>query len=119
MGQFMWYTDNVVPDVANAAKEMLVHMSHPGLEHWKALERFIDYLKGKYTKGIINRKTKFMKSVMFCVLNYATDKETRNSVTGLVATHGGTLLTRSPKTQRTVTLSSTEAEYTELSSYAQ
>eukprot|EP00980_Cylindrotheca_fusiformis_P021891 scaffold8736_cov95-Cylindrotheca_fusiformis.AAC.1 len=43
--------------------------------------------------------------------NYATNKETRKSVTGFVVTIGGCLVSYSSKTQPSVTLSSTEAEY--------
>ena len=119
VGQLMWYTTKVRPDVANAARELVVHMSHPGPEHWKVLGRLIGCLKGKETKGIIIRKPKVLKAVMFCDSDYATDKETRKSVSSLVATLGVTLLTCSSKTQRTVTLSSTEAEYVALSACAQ
>ena len=76
--------------------------------------RFIGCLKGRETKVIIIRKPKVLKAVMFCDSNYATDKETRNSVSGLLATLGGTLLPCSSKTQRTVTLSRTEVEYVAL-----
>ena len=95
--------------MANATRELAVHMSHPGTENWKAYGRFIGYLKGKETKGIIIRKPKILKAVM-----YTTYKETRNSVSGLVATLGETLLMCSSITQRTVTLIRTEAEYVEL-----
>ena len=115
----MWYTTKVGPYVETAAKELAVHTSHPGPEHWKALRRFIGYLKGKETKVIVIRKPKVQKAFMFCESNYATDKETRKSVSGLVDTLGGTLLTCSSKTQRTVTLISTEAEYVALSTCAQ
>ena len=84
---------NFGPDVKNAATELVVHMSHPGTENWKALGRLIGYPKGKETKGIIISKPKVLKSVMFCDSNYATDKETRKSVSGLFVTLGGTLLT--------------------------
>ena len=47
MEKLMWYTTKVGTDVANAARELAVHMSHPGPEHWKALGRLIGYLKGK------------------------------------------------------------------------
>ena len=47
--------------------------------------------------------------------NCATDKETRKSVSALVDTLWGTLITCFSKTQRTVTLSSTEAEYAAMS----
>ena len=60
-----------------------------------------------------------LKAVMFSNSNYATDKETRKSVSGLVATLGGAILTCLSKTQRTVTLRSTKAEYVALSACAQ
>ena len=93
MGQLMWYTIKVGSGVANAARGLVVHMSHPGTEYWKALGLLIGYLKSKETKGIIIRNPKVMKLVIFCDSNYATDKDTRKSVSGLVATLEGTLLT--------------------------
>ena len=36
VGQLMWYTTKVGPDVANVERELAVHMSHPGTENWKA-----------------------------------------------------------------------------------
>ena len=93
MGQLMWYTTKVRPDVANATRDLAVHMSHPGPEHLKALGRLIGYIKVKYMKVIIIRKPKVLKVVMLCDSNYSTDKEARNSVSGFVATLGGTLLT--------------------------
>ena len=30
VGQLMWYTTNVVPDVANTERDLAVHMSHTG-----------------------------------------------------------------------------------------
>ena len=30
VGQLMWYTTKVGPDVENLARELVVHMSHPG-----------------------------------------------------------------------------------------
>ena len=43
----MWYMTNVGTDVANASRELAVHTSHPGPEHWKALGHLIVCLKGK------------------------------------------------------------------------
>ena len=115
VGKLMWYTTKVGPDVENASRELAVHMSHPGPDHWKALGHLISYIKGKENKGIITRNPKVLKAVMFCDSNYSTEKEIRKSVSGLVTTIGGTLLTCLSKTQRTVTLSSTEEEYVTLS----
>ena len=93
MGKLIWYTIKVVPDVENTARELAVHMSHPGTEYWKALGCLIGYLKGKDTKGIVIRNPKVLKAVMFSDSNYATDKETRNNVIILVATFVGKRLT--------------------------
>ena len=103
----------------NVARELDVHMSHTGPEHWKALGRLIGYLKGKNTKVIIVRKPKVIKAVMFCGSNYARNKETRNIVRVVVTTLGLELITCPLKTQRTIALSSTEANHGELSVCAQ
>jgi hypothetical protein len=50
--------------------------------------------------------------------NYATDKEDRRSVSGGIHTVGGTIINWMSKTQASVTLSSTEAEYASLASGA-
>ena len=105
--------------MANAARELAVHMSHTGTEYWKALGRLIGYLKAKETKVIIVRNLMILKVFIFCYFNYAKDKQKRDSVSGLVATLGGTLLMCFSKTQRTVTLSTTKAEYVALSACAQ
>ena len=68
--------------------------------------RLLGYIKGKETKGIIIINHKVLKAVMFCDSNYATEKETRKSVSGLVSTLASTLITFLSKTQTTVTLSS-------------
>ena len=52
---------------------------------------------------------------MLCDSNYSIYKDTRKSVSGLVAKIGETLLTFMSKTQKNVTLRKTEAEYAELS----
>ena len=109
VGQLMWYTTKVGPDAGNTARELVVEMIHPGPEHCKALGRLIAYIKGKYNKGIVIRNPKVIKYVMFCDSNYATEKETRKSVSRLVTTLGGKPLTFYSYTQRTVTLNITEA----------
>ena len=92
MVQLMWYNTKVLPSAVNASIELVVHFSYTGTEHWKALRSLIGYLRGKEIKCIFNRNTKVIKYVMFCNSNYATDKETRNSVIVLVTTLGGTIL---------------------------
>ena len=89
--------------------------SHPGPEHWNTLGSLIGYLKVKEIKGIIIRNPKFLEVVMFCDYNYSAYMETRESVSSLVATLEGTLIMCLSKTQRGMTLSSTEVECLALS----
>ena len=92
VGQLMWYTTKVGYDVENMARELAVHMIHPGPEYRKALGHIIGYLKGKEKKGIFIRKPKVIKYVIFFDSNYTTYKDTRKSFSGLVSTLGGILL---------------------------
>ena len=60
------------------------------MEHWKELVLLIGYIKGKDTKVIIIINPKVLSSIMFCDPKYATNKNTRKSVSGLVNKLGGT-----------------------------
>ena len=104
MVQLMWYTTKVGHDVERLARDLALHTSYPCTEHWKESGSIIGYLKGKEIKYIFIRKPKVLKAVMFCNSNYATDKDTRNSASGIVATLVGALLMCSSKTKRTVAL---------------
>ena len=119
MEKLTWGTTKVRSDVENAQRELAVNMSHYGPEHWKSLGSLIGDLKGKEKKGIVIRKPKVLKYVIFFNSNYATYKETRNIVSSLVTTLGRELIMCLSKTQRTVTLISTEAEYVALVECAQ
>ena len=79
--------------MANAARQLSMHMIHPGPAHCKALGYMIEYLKGIEKKDIVIRKLKVLKAVMFCDSNYVTDTDTRNSFSGLVTTLVVTILT--------------------------
>ena len=91
----------------NATRELAVHLSHTGLEHWKALGNLVGYLKGKKTKGIVFINYNVLKSVMFYDSTGSTDRETKKSASGIFPTLGGKVLTWLSKIQRTVALSIT------------
>ena len=83
-----------------------MHMIHPEPKQRNALVCLVGYLRVEKKKCIIVRNPKFLKMVMFCDTNYATSKETRNSVRGLVAAIGETQMMCSSKNQRANTLGS-------------
>ena len=51
VGELMWYTTKVGPDVANEARELDTYISHTRPEHWKSLGRLIIYKKKKKEKN--------------------------------------------------------------------
>jgi hypothetical protein len=118
-GKIMYLTTKIAPELSNAARELAQHMSNPGEEHWKALERAVGYVATTKGKGLTYRAPKTLRPIMFADSNYATNEDNRRSVTGNLYTIGGSLVNWMSKTQSTVTLSSTEAEYVSLATCAQ
>ena len=51
VGQLMWYITKLGPEVAKLERDLAIHMSHPGPEHWKAMVNLIGYLNGKRQKS--------------------------------------------------------------------
>ena len=46
-GKIMYLTTKILPELSNASRELARHMTKPGKEHWKAMERLVGYLKFK------------------------------------------------------------------------
>ena len=119
IGRILYYTIKITPECLNSVRELSQHMSNPGKEHWDSMKRFMGYLKSKKSHEIYYRPPMEYRSISFTDANYATNIEHRRSVTGIVNTIGGMISNWMSKTQTTVTLSSTEAEYIALSTCAQ
>jgi hypothetical protein len=115
----MFCVVKIFPEGANAARELARHFSCPGPQQWEELGRFVGYLKGMEDRiHLIYQKPIELRALSYVDSNYATDKEDRRSVSGGIHTVGGTIINWMSKTQASVTLSSTEAEYASLASGA-
>ena len=119
VGKLLYYMTKVGPDMSNACQELASHLSSPGPEHWKALERAVGYIKTREGIGMRFTRPKSDQLISFVDSNYATDPDDRKSISGRINTLGGTILNWSSKKQQTVTLSSTEAEYVALAECGQ
>jgi len=119
VGKVMYYTTKIAPECSNAARELVQHMSNPGNEHWIAMERMCGYIKAKGKHEIVYCRPKELKVICFADSDYAKNSDDCCSVSGHVTTLGGMITTWVSKTQNSVTLSSTEAEYVSLASCAQ
>jgi transposase InsO family protein len=111
LGKVMWFCKKVMPECGNAIRELASSMDRPGEQQWRSLERLIGYISNNDPATLVLRKPRDLKVYGYVDSNWATNKETRRSVTGYVLTLGGCLINWVSKTQPAVTLSSTEAEY--------
>jgi hypothetical protein len=120
VGKIMYFVVKIFVEGSNAARELARHFSNPGKEHWEAIGRIVGYIKAHKDKiKLTYRRPTELRAVCNVDSNYATDKQDRRSITGAIYTLGGTITNWVSKTQQSVTLSSTEAEYMACSAAAQ
>jgi hypothetical protein len=88
VGKALYLVKKLFVECSNPVKELVKHFSNPGEEHWKAIEKFVGYLKDNKEEDIklTYRKPRELYIVSSVDSNYATDKEDRRSVFGAVHT---------------------------------
>jgi len=87
--------------------------------HWQALKRVLRYLQATPTHGIRFSGSGSGELIGYSDADWAGDIETRRSTSGYVFVLNGGCISWRSKKQRTVALSSTEAEYMALSEATQ
>jgi hypothetical protein len=120
VGKLMYLITKIFGECANSVRELARFFGCPGQSHWAALEKLVGYLK--YIQDDIKityRKPKELWVINYVDSNFSSNKDDRKSITGMQCTLGGTLTGWASRTQRSVTLSSTEAEYVALTSCCQ
>jgi hypothetical protein len=118
-GKIMYLVTKLLIEGSNAARELARQFGNPNDAHWAELGRFVGYLKRhRELVKLTYRKPMDLRVLSNVDSNYATEKETRRSVSGAIHTIGGTIVSWMSKTQQSVTLSSTEAEYVSLATGA-
>ena len=109
VGCLLFIAQATRPDIAFAVSDVSRFNHCHGPAHWKAVKRIMRYLKGTIDLKL-TYKTKG-KLLGYSDADWASDTDTRKSVTGYVyMTSGGAIVWRSTR-QDCVALSSTEAEY--------
>ena len=129
IGMLMYLMLATRPDLAYSVSYLSQFLDNPGIIHWEGAKRVIRYLKGTKSFGIYYKcsgKMKFtpqgLASTSFITTrpptiegmtdsDYAADIDDRVSRTGYVFTMSNGAISWKSVKQRTVTLSSTEAEY--------
>jgi hypothetical protein len=115
-------------DILNRVRELSRFMTSPKKSHMKAMLRCMRYVVDTPDRGVLlkplrawdgkDRSFQFKVSGM-ADADYATDKETRRSVSGYCTFLEGALVSAKSRMQKCITLSTTEAEFMAMTDCAQ
>lgn len=126
VGKLMYLSCGTRPDIAFVVGQLSRRNADPRVGHLKAAKRVVRYLKGtmhlghiygsplqstEQTKAPIPTGTKPYGLIGYAESNYAGDPEDRKSVMGYCFYLNGAVVSWCSKKQRTVSTSTTEAEY--------
>lgn len=99
------------PDISYAVGVLSRYMENPCQIHINAAKRVLRYLKGTMDYGLVYSGQGKLILKTFSDSDYAGDTENRRSTSGIVTKLGNCTVGWKSQQQRTVALSTTEAEY--------
>ena len=119
VGAVMYLMVGTRPDLAAAVGVLSQFAADPCPTHWQAIKRVFRYLQATPTHGICFSGSGDGELIGYSDADWAGDIESRRSTSGYVFVLNGGCISWRSKKQRTVALSSTEAEYMALSEATQ
>jgi hypothetical protein len=113
VGSLIYAATCTRPDISFAVSAVGAFAAHPGSRHMEAAKRILRYLKGTPNDGIRYSAGSEQGLVLagFVDADWAGDLDCRRSTTGYVFTLCGGAVAWTCRRQRTIALSSSEAEY--------
>ncbi|KAJ0494593.1 putative RNA-directed DNA polymerase [Helianthus annuus] len=110
VGSLMYAMVCTRPDIAHAVGVVSHFMSNPGREHWEAVKWLLRYLKGT-SKTTLCFKGKDVVLRGYADADLGGCKQSYKSTTGYIFSMGCTAVSWMSRLQKSVALSTTEAEY--------
>ena len=113
VGTLLWLVSSTRPDMAFTVHQLSKHLIAPGPKHLQALTQALRYLKGTSTMGITYTRSAINADVLIAAADadWATDPETRKSISGQIILMNGGALFWSCRRQGGIAGSTTEAEW--------
>ncbi|XP_068993260.1 uncharacterized protein [Neodiprion pinetum] len=110
IGALLYLAITTGPDIAYAVNFLSQFNTNYNVDHWKAAKRVLRYLKGTIDYGLKIEQTG-LASFAVVDANWGGDSMDRKSYTGYGFILAGSVISWEARKQKTVALSSTEAEY--------
>ena len=111
VGSLMYLMICTRPDLAAAVQMVSRFSSNPGPQHWEAVKHIFRYLQKTKSLQLTFRKQGVLKLTGFSDSDWEKCEDTRRSISGYVFMLGGAAISWSSRKQKSVSLSSCEAEY--------
>ena len=111
VGSLMWLSTMTRPDITNAVRAVARYAHEPTERLWQAITKILSYLNGTKSMGITYVRGSGLSLNVYADADYANKENDRRSASGIAVTLGGTVVSHASKTQRVVSLSTSEAEY--------
>jgi hypothetical protein len=118
IGSLLYLMLGTRPDIAFAVTKMAQFASNPSEEHLKRLMYIGRYLVGTQDYTLTYKGHDNQGLVLYVDSDWASDPHSRKSVSGYFAQLAGGAVSWTSQSQKSIALSSTEAEYIALSSSA-
>ena len=111
IGSLMWLSTMTRPDITNAVRAVARYAQEPTERLWQAIMKILSYLNGTRSLGITYVRGSGLRLNVYADADYASKENDRRSASGTAVILGGTVVSHTSKTQRVVSLSTSEAEY--------
>ncbi|XP_026400184.1 uncharacterized protein LOC113296061 [Papaver somniferum] len=99
------------PDIAFVVNKACQKMQHPFIADWTAVKRILRYLLGTLSYGLQFKRATSLQLQVYSDADWAGDITDRRSTSGLAIFLGPNIISWCSRKQKTVSRSSTEAEY--------
>jgi len=118
IGSLIWISTCTRPEIAFAVNKLAAFSNNPSDEHFKILKKILKYLKGTLALKLTFKRTNSEVILAYADADWAGDATSRKSTTGFAIKLAGAVISWESRKQRSVALSTCEAEYVAISEAA-
>ena len=115
IGSLLYIMLGTHPDIAYAVTKLSQHAANPAREHLDKARYIVHYLAGTCNYGLVFDGASNKGLIAYTDSDYAGDPIKRRSITGYLFKLANGIISWQSHVQKTIALSSTEAEYMALS----